>query len=216
MREPAAQSEEMARLLLECGPMAIDNAHVITEILRSWSDGDTSAEDQLWPLVYDELRRMAGRSLRRERAEHTLPPTGLVHEAYLKLVDQRVARFQDRRHFFAIAATIMRRILVDHERGRRAAKRGGGEVGLPIDENVLAGAGREPDLVAVDEALASLEQLDPLKARVVELRFFAGLSYSEAGEVLGCSGKTVQRHWGMARTWLYRELERGGSRLHGV
>jgi RNA polymerase sigma factor (TIGR02999 family) len=187
--------------------MVDKSTQTITRILRAWSDGDSSAEEQLWPLVYDELHRMATRCLNKERSDHTLQATALLHESYLKLVDQRQARFQDRNHFFAIAAKIMRRILVDHERSRRCAKRGGGRHKVPLDGLAETIPGPASCLVAIDDALNSLERIDPLKVSIVELRFFAGMSYKEAGEVLGCSDKTVQRHWGMARTWLYRELK---------
>ncbi len=184
--------------------MADETTHAVTQALKAWGEGD--AEERIWSLVYDELQRMANRHLKRERMDHTLQPSALVHEAYLKLVDQRQARFEDRNHFFAIAAKIMRRILVDYERSRRYAKRGGGKPNVPLD--VAAGAIQlqAPELVAVDEALSSLERLEPLKATIVELRFFVGLSYRETAELLGCSEKTVQRHWRLARTWLYREL----------
>jgi RNA polymerase sigma factor (TIGR02999 family) len=186
--------------------MADETTHAVTQALKAWGEG--GAEERIWPLVYDELQRMASRQLRRERSNHTLQPSALVHEAYLKLVDQRQARFEDRKHFFAIAAKIMRRILVDHERSRRYAKRGGGQPKVPLDH--VAGEIQlpAPELVAVDEALVSLERLEPMKAKIVELRFFVGLSYREAAEVLGCSEKTVQRHWRLARTWLYRELSK--------
>jgi RNA polymerase sigma factor (TIGR02999 family) len=184
--------------------MAEEKTHAVTQALKAWGEG--GAEERIWPLVYDELQRMARHHLRRERSGHTLQPSALVHEAYLKLVDQRRAHFEDRKHFFAIAAKIMRRILVDYERGRRYAKRGGGSPKVPLDEAAGAVQLQATELVAVDEALASLEHLDPLKARVVELRFFVGLSHREIAEVLECSEKTVQRHWRLARTWLYREL----------
>lgn len=151
---------------------------------------------------------MAMGFLDRERSDHTLQATALVHEAYFKLVDQRNARFEDRNHFFAIAAKIMRRILVDHERGRRTAKRGGGRQKIALDHAAEAIPPTAPDLVSVDDALSSLEKVDPHKAAIVELRFFAGLTYGEIAEVMGCSEKTVQRHWALARAWLHRELKR--------
>jgi RNA polymerase sigma factor (TIGR02999 family) len=176
----------------------------VTRALKAW--GEEGAEERIWPLVYDELQRMASLRLLRERPDHTLQPSALVHEAYLKLVDQRQARFADRQHFFAIAARVMRRILVDHERSRRYAKRGGGGPRVPIEDAAGAIQLPPPELEAIDEALAALERLEPLKARIVELRFFVGLSHKEIAEVLECSEKTVQRHWRLARTWLYREL----------
>jgi RNA polymerase sigma factor (TIGR02999 family) len=160
------------------------------------------------PLVYDELRALASRSLRHERSGHTLPPTALVHEAYLKLVDQRQVRWQDRAHFFAVAAHLMRRVLVDHARRHRAAKRGSGAPGSMLDE-AEAGSAAVPfvDLLALDRALDRLAALDDRQARTVELRFFGGLTIEETAEVLHVSLATVKNDWSLARGWLYRELQ---------
>jgi RNA polymerase sigma factor (TIGR02999 family) len=182
----------------------------ITDLLRSWRGGDTEASDALWPLVYDQLRLMAGNFMRSERADHTLQPTALVHEAYLRLVDQQRSTYQDRDHFYALAARMMRRILVDHARKRRARKRDGG-VKIPLDSVENLGGSLDADVVDLDRALTDLEALDPEKARVVELRFFAGMSSDDVARLLGCSERTVRRHWQVARLWLYRELTGGRS-----
>lgn len=180
----------------------------ITQLLIDWGQGDQAALERLMPLVYSELRRLASNYLRRERAEHTLQPTALVNEAYLKLVDQRNARWQNRAHFFGIAAQLMRRILVDHARQRQAVKRGG------VDQQRLSitSAGAvvkqpEIDLLALNEALDELGQMDPQQSRIVELKFFGGLSIEETAEVLGISHATVERDWKLARAWLRRQLE---------
>lgn len=203
--------EADAALLDTMNVMADQPGHDVTRMLKAWGQGDSEADERLWHLVYEELHRIARRHLSRERPDHTLQPSALVHEAYLKLVDQRQARFEDRKHFFAIAAKAMRRILVDHERRRSYAKRGGGQPKVSLDQAGDKAEQRDLELIAVDEALASLKQLDPEKAAIVELRFFAGLSYRETAEVLGCSDKTVQRHWRLAKTWLYRQLMKGDS-----
>jgi RNA polymerase sigma factor (TIGR02999 family) len=163
----------------------------------------------LLPLVYAELRRLAASYLRRERPDHTLQPTALVHEAYLRLVDQTQARWQNRAHFLGVAAQMMRRILVDHARGHRAEKRGGDFQILSLDENIDVSGERAADLVALDEALKRLAELDPQKSRVVELRFFGGLSVEETAEVLGVSAPTVKRQWRMAKAWLYGQVQKG-------
>jgi len=178
----------------------------ITQLLESWSDGAPDAEERLFPLVYDELRRMAGRYVRRERREHTLQATALVHEAYLRLVDQDSISWQGRSQFIAIAATMMRRILVDHARKQKYAKRGGGAVKVSLDDAGDIEEGRDLDLVALDEALEDLAKLDREKAALVELRYFAGLSLEETAEVLGVSRATIVRQWRVARAWLYRQL----------
>ena len=184
-------------------------SHEVTELLRAWRAGDAQASDSLVRLVYDELRRQARLVLRREGDGHTLQPTALVHEAWLRLGDQRDARWESRTQFFAVAAQMMRRVLLDHARTRRALKRGGGAVQLS-----LAGAGADKDgrldaveLIALDDALTRLAAIDPEKARLVDLRYFAGLSIPEVAELLGVSTATVSREWAVARMWLRRELE---------
>jgi len=178
----------------------------ITALLRAWSEGDPRAAENLLPLVYTDLRRRAGGYLRRERRNHTLNPTALVHEAYLRLVDQRHVTWQNRAHFFGIAAEMMRRILVDHARSHGAAKRGGTWCQVPFDDTVATSEPRCVDLVAVDSAVEELAQFDPRQARVVELRFFGGLSVEETAEVMSLSRATVKREWTMARAWLHRRL----------
>ncbi len=180
----------------------------VTELLVRWSGGDRDALDQLVPLVYDECRRMAARQLARERPGLTLDPTGLVHELYLRLIDQRRASWANRAHFFAIAARLMRRILVDHARARGARKRGGSAVLISLD---AAGGEAEPDdaaadVLAIDRALERLATLDPEQVRIVELRFFAGLTVEETAEALGRSPRTIKREWRLARAWLHQEL----------
>jgi len=178
----------------------------ITRLLQAWGGGDTAALESLTPLVYAELRRMARRSMRRENPGHTLQPTALVNEAYLRLVDIAQVRWQDRAHFFAVAAQTMRRILVDGARARVAGKRGGGAVHVNLDESIDAMPDRGSQLVALDDALEALARLDPRKAKVIEMRFFGGLSVEETAEVLKISPETVMRDWKMARAWLMREL----------
>ena len=183
----------------------------LTGLLAAWSDGDASSLDRLIPVVYNELRRMAARYLRRERGDHTLQATALVHEAFLKLVDQRHVRWQNRAHFFAIAARLMRRVLVDHARERRYQKRGGDAQRVSLDEGLAIGPGQDEDLVALDEALSALGEVDPRKSRVVELRFFGGLSVEETAEALEVSPETVRRDWRLAKSWLLRRLGESGS-----
>ena len=178
----------------------------VTGLLRAWSRGDASAQERLVELVYGELRRQAARQLRRERPDHTLRPTALVHEAYLRLVGQRRTVWKNRTQFYAIAARTMRRVLVDHARQRQAAKRAGSWRRVTLDDNVAADGPRELDLVALDAALEELEALDPDKARMVELRFFAGLSLEATAEAIGVSASTVTREWRLIRAWLYRRL----------
>jgi RNA polymerase sigma factor (TIGR02999 family) len=179
----------------------------ITDLLHAGAAGDPSAEEHLWALIYDELRGMARRYVSAERKNHTLQATALVHEAYLRLVDQRSSSWQSRNHFLAIAAKMMRRVLIDHARARSRSKRGGGATMLEIDMIADVPAGTNAEIVAVDEALKALERIDPFKASVVELRFFGGLTHSEVGQVLGCSEATVRRHWPVAKAWLRRELK---------
>jgi RNA polymerase sigma factor (TIGR02999 family) len=178
----------------------------VTELLRAWGGGDARALDQLVPVVYEELRRQAQRYLRREAPGHTLQTTALVHEAYLRLVDQRQARWESRSQFFGVAAQLMRRILVDHARRHHAGKRGGSAIGVPLEEGTAAAHERDVDVVALDEALTRLAALDERQARVVELRYFTGLGIEETAEVLGVSPATVKREWAIARAWLKREL----------
>ncbi len=178
----------------------------VTQLLMACSDGHEGSLQKLMPLVYDELRRMAAGMLQGERPDHTLQPTALVHDAYLRLVDQRRVNWQSRRHFFAIAAQAMRRILVDHARSRCYAKRGGGKPDLSLEEAGEPVFERAPDLVALDDALKDFVAIDPHKVRIVELHFFAGFSLDETAEIVGCSRATVCRHWRMAKTWLHHRL----------
>jgi RNA polymerase sigma factor (TIGR02999 family) len=183
----------------------------VTRLIGEYRRGDRAALEQLVPLVYAELRKVAARALRAERQGHTLQPTALVHEAYLRLADQKDVQWQNRAHFLGCAAQIMRHILIDSARGRRAGKRGGGAVRVTLDDALGVAAARELDLIALDDALSALAALDARQARVVELRYFGGLSIEETAEVLGVSPATVSNDWAVARTWLRRELRRGGG-----
>jgi RNA polymerase sigma factor (TIGR02999 family) len=178
----------------------------ITGLLVGYGRGDKEALDQLMPLVYDELRRQAARYLRREQAGQTLQTTALIHEAYVRLVDQRNVQWQNRAHFFGIAAQLMRRILVDHARTKKRVKRGGSDVRVSLGDATVAVKGQDLDVVALDEALDRLAQIDEQQSRVVELRFFSGLTVEETAEVMGISKATVKRDWSMAKAWLHREL----------
>lgn len=177
----------------------------ITTLLKAWSEGDQSALERLTPIVYKELHRLAGRYMKGERAGHSLQTTALVNEAYMRLVDYKRMRWQNRAHFFAVSAQLIRRILVEHAR-RHNLKRGGGIPHVSLDEAAVVGASRSPDLVALDDAMKTLAQVDPRKEQVVEMRFFGGLSVEETAEVLKVSAVTVMRDWSTARAWLYREL----------
>jgi RNA polymerase sigma factor (TIGR02999 family) len=177
-----------------------------TQLLRAWASGDRAALEQLTPRVYAELRRIAGHFMQGESPGKTLQATALIHEAYLKLIDIKNVDWQHRAHFFAISAQIMRRILLDQARRRVAAKRGGGAARLSLDEIPDPGSGRARDLIALDDALNALAKVDPRKAEVIELRFFAGLSVEETAEVLKVSPDTVMRDWRLARAWLLAEL----------
>lgn len=179
----------------------------VTQLLQAWGKGDPKALDRLTPVVYDELRRMARRYMRRENPENSLQATALVHEAFLKLVDASVAQWQDRAHFFAISARLMRRILVDAARTKDAAKRGGGAVRMEIHESIDGAPMQSHQMVRLDDALEALAKFDARKAQVVELRFFGGLSVEETAEVLKISEQSVMRDWKLARVWLARELE---------
>jgi RNA polymerase sigma-70 factor, ECF subfamily len=182
----------------------------VSQLLQAWSDGDKTALDRLTPIVYKELRKLARRYLRGERAGHSLQTTALVNEAYIRLVDYRRMKWQDRAHFFAISAQLMRRILVEHAR-RHNLKRGGGVAHVSLDEVAVVGGNRAANLVALDEAIESLAQIDPRKAHIVELRFFGGLSVAEAAEALRVSTVTVMRDWSTAKAWLYREMTSGAA-----
>jgi RNA polymerase sigma factor (TIGR02999 family) len=188
-----------------------DNQEV-TLLLSALTRGDDGAATKLIPVVYDELRRLAGSYMRRERVDHTLQATALVHEAYLKLVEQRSVDWQSRAHFFGVAAQLMRRILIDHARGHTRQKRGGEQKKVSLDEAFVFSERQADELLAVDDSLKRLEEIDPRQARVVELRFFGGLSVEEAAEVLGVSPKTVKRDWSVAKAWLYADLKE----RHGI
>jgi RNA polymerase sigma factor (TIGR02999 family) len=182
---------------------------VVTDLLQAWDRGDLEARDHLMRVVYDELRRRAAAYLRRERAEHTLQPTALVHEAYLRLVGQQRIVWQNRAHFFGVAAQMMRRILVDHAKGQRRRKRFGGAVRVVLDDRAGAVTPRDCDLLALDRALEELMAVDPQQGRIVELRYFAGLSEAQVADVLGVSRSTVTREWKIAKGWLYRRVTTG-------
>jgi len=185
----------------------------LTMLLRAWTAGDGEAGDKLLALVYQELRRQAARYLARERGDHTLRPTALVNEAYLRLVRQRRVVWQDRQQFFAVAATVMRRLLVDHARQHGASKRGVWSRTLPLDdgEQITVSGIPDLDIIAVHDALSELSELDPLRARLIELRFFAGLTTDETAETLGVSSATVTRNWRLARAWLHYRLTHGAA-----
>jgi RNA polymerase sigma factor (TIGR02999 family) len=180
--------------------------HEITQLLAKWRDGNQSALDELYPLVYDELHRLARRYMSRERKGHTLQTTALINEAYVRLVDQRNVHWANRSHFFAISAQIMRRILIDHARRHRYAKRGGGAQQVSLEEVAAVIPDPGSELVRLDEALKSLAEMDPRRSQVVELRYFGGLNNEEIAGVLKISENTVTRDWNMARAWLYRQL----------
>jgi RNA polymerase sigma-70 factor (ECF subfamily) len=186
----------------------------VTTLLLEWSNGRQEALNHLMPLVHDELRRLAGRHLRGERAGHTLQCTALVNELYLRLIDQNRVQWRDREHFFAVASQLVRRILVDYARSRNTAKRGSGEVALALNEAIAICGREDMEVLALDDALESLTQMDPQQGRIVELRFFGGLSIRGTANVLGISTSTVTRDWNLARAWLKRELIRGAA--HGL
>ena len=182
--------------------------HEITQLLAEWSNGNQTALDKLYPLVYDELHRMASRYMNRERKGHTLQTTALINEAYVRLVDQKHVHWENRAHFFAISAKIMRRILIDHARLHAYAKRGGGAQKVSLDETAMVADERASDLLLLDEALNRLAEMDQRRSQVVELRYFGGLNNEEIAGVLKISENTVTRDWKMARAWLYQELSR--------
>ena len=193
--------------------MGSEPSKEVTRLLASWSRGDVEAREALIPLVYGELRRLAASYLRRERSDHTLQPTALVHEAYMRLVEQKSVQWQNRGHFFAITAQLMRRILVDHARTHLADKRGSGAPKVPLTEAIVMSQERPSELLALDEGLTRLAALDPQQARVVELRIFGGLTVEETAGVLGISAATVKRNWSMAKAWLSQEIRKAeGSR----
>jgi RNA polymerase sigma factor (TIGR02999 family) len=181
----------------------------VTQLLVQWRMGDRSALDRLMPLVYQELRAIASRRLRNERPRHTLQSTALVHEAYVRLIDQTRSDWRSRAHFFGVAATIIRNILVDHARARRAAKRGGGS-DIALDDAIEFPRKRDPDLIAIDDALLELSRIDEQQSRIVEMRFFGGLTIEETAEVLRISPSTVKRDWILAKTWIFQELSNSG------
>jgi len=179
----------------------------VTQLLVELSNGNHAVVDALLPLIYDELRNLAANYLRRERRDHTLQPTALVHEAYLRLVDQRSVNWQNRAHFFGVAAQLMRRILVDHARAHNAEKRGHDFQKLSLDENIDKADERSAELIALDDALKELAEIDEQKSRIVELRYFGGLSVEETAEVLDVTPVTIKRHWRMAKAWLHGRMQ---------
>jgi RNA polymerase sigma factor (TIGR02999 family) len=181
--------------------------HDVTQLLHEWSEGNQQALAELLPIIYDELRRLAHLYLRREMSEHTLQTTALVHEAYMKLVNQKSVNWQNRSHFFGIAAQAMRRILIDNARRRTAAKRAPGEA-ITFDEAHLGSQKEDERLIALDEALQELEEIDPQQSRIIELRYFGGLTIEETAEALSLSPATIKREWTTARAWLYRKLNK--------
>jgi RNA polymerase sigma factor (TIGR02999 family) len=187
-------------------PMNAQGQAGVTRLLAQWADGDRKAMEDLLPLVYDELRRLANSYLRRENPGHTLQSTALVHEAYLRLVDQDI-NWQSRAHFFGIAAQMMRRILVDHARAKNAEKRGDGACKVTLEEGLLSTESRDVDILALDQALTRLAEFDKQQSQIVELRFFGGLSIEDTAEILKVSPATVKRDWAMAKAWLFREMQ---------
>lgn len=185
--------------------MASDSSSQVTLLLSRWRAGDREALDALMPLVYEELRRLARHYLQRERPDHTLQSTALVHEAYVRLLGQDPPEWKSRAHFFGVAARLMRQILVDHARGHHAAKRGGNSLKLTLNEG-MGSKGKDFDLIALDDALNNLAEISPQQSQIVELRFFSGLTIEDTSEVLGISPATVKRNWTTARAWLFREM----------
>jgi len=183
----------------------------VTTLLLEWSGGNRAALDELMPLIYAEFRQLASRALSRERPNHTLQSTALAHELYLKLIDQKRAQWRDREHFFAMASQIIRRILVDYARRLHAQRRGGLDTRITLDEALAPQQDRDLNLVELDNALEALSQIDSQQARIIELRFFGGLSIEATGRILGVSPSTVNREWNLARAWLYRELSRSAD-----
>lgn len=183
-----------------------EEPEAITRILKEWSDGDRSAADRLLPLVYDEIRRQAGRMMAQERNGHTLQPTALVHEAFLRLEKQSGIDWRDRGHFYGIMSRLMREVLIDHARRHASLKRGANPVRLPIDDAQLPAAERANSLIALDDALAMLERLDERQAKIVEMRFFGGMTNAEIADVFGVTERTVERNWRTARLWLHKQL----------
>ena len=188
--------------------VAFDSPKPVTELLMNWSKGDLEAREALIPLVYDELRRLAASCLRRERPDHTLQPTALVNEAYLRLVEERNVNWQSRSHFFGVSAKLMRRILVDHARAHLAEKRGSGMPNVGLTEAIAMSKERPAELLALDESLTRLAEFDPQQALIVELRIFAGLTVEEAARLLNISPATVKRDWSVAKAWLLREVQK--------
>jgi len=188
--------------------MTTPSSQEITKLLLAWSNGDQAAFDRLTPLVYEELHRLAARYMRRQQPGHTLQTTALVNEAYLRLIDASQVRWQNRAHFFAVAAQLMRRVLVDFARARHNLKRGGAAQRISLDEALVVAPERGADLLALDDALRRLAALNPRQSQAVELRYFGGLSEEEAAEALKTSPRTVRREWSLARAWLYRELSK--------
>ena len=191
--------------------MSLPTQAQITDLLIAWGDGDQAALERLFPLVYDELRRLAAFYLRRERSDHTLQPTALVNEVYLRLFDQRRVGWQNRAQFFGVAAQMMRRILVSHARSRHAAKRGGSDQRITLQDELAVTDQRDVNLLALDDALTKLEAIDPEKSKLVELRFFSGLTVPETAEVMSISPRTVDRQWQTAKAWLYREIAKSSA-----
>ncbi len=186
--------------------MSQPSTHEVTQLLVEWSNGDKAALDKLMPLVHAELRRLAHRYMSRERPGHTLQTTALVNEAYVRLVNRKDVHWQNRAHFFAIAAELMRTILVDHARSHAYAKRGGGAQKIELDEAMIVSQERAAEVVALDDVLKELAKIDPQQSRIVELRFFGGLTIEETAEVFGLSPATIKREWSTAKAWLYHEL----------
>jgi RNA polymerase sigma factor (TIGR02999 family) len=180
--------------------------------LRNWREGDDSARDQLMGIVYEELRKQAARYLRRERPDHTLQPTALVHEAYIQLIDQSRVNWESRAHFFGAAARLMRRILVDHARAHQAEKRGGGEDKLALDEAIGVSEARDVNILALNDALDELARMDAQQSHIVELRYFGGLSIEETAAVIGVSPATVKREWSMAKSWLHHQIKKTSAK----
>lgn len=191
--------------------MQANSSTPVTQLLGRWRSGDLRALDSLIPLVYDELRSIAQHYLRNERPGHTLQSTALVHEAYVRMTNQDLPEWQNRAHFFAVAAQLMRQILVDHARAHRAGKRGSGVCNVALDEAMGKAQAVDVDILALDEALKTLSDMDPQQAKIVELKFFGGLSIEDTAAVMGVSSSTVKRDWVTARAWLHRELDRTGA-----